>query len=163
MRLRRDRVDVGRLLADAVSLYEDVAEDKQVALALEPVADGLAIDADYSRLRQAVANLVDNAVKYTPAGGSVTIGAGAEPGAVVIEVRDTGPGIPADQQPRIWERLYRGDAGRTERGLGLGLSLVRAVVEAHGGTVAVRSTYGAGATFTVTVPALTERAARTPA
>jgi signal transduction histidine kinase len=163
MRLRRDRVDVGRLLADAVSLYEDVAEDKQVALALEPVADGLAIDADYQRLRQAVANLVDNAVKYTPAGGSVTIGAGAEPGAVVIEVRDTGPGIPADQQPRIWERLYRGDAGRTERGLGLGLSLVRAVVEAHGGTVAVRSTPGAGATFTVTVPALTERAARTPA
>jgi signal transduction histidine kinase len=72
---------------------------------------------------------------------------------VVIEVRDSGPGITADQQPRIWERLYRGDAGRHERGLGLGLSLVKAVVEAHHGTAEVVSAPGTGSTFRIVLPA----------
>lgn len=152
MRLTREPVEVARVLGDTVALYEDLAEDKGLTLALAPVAEGLVVNADYPRLRQAVANLVDNAVKYTPPGGSVTIEARADARAVVIEVRDTGPGIPADEQARIWERLYRGDAGRTERGLGLGLSLVKAVVAAHGGSVQVASTPGAGSTFRLTLP-----------
>jgi signal transduction histidine kinase len=153
MRLRREPVEVARVLSDTVALYEDLAEDKGLTLTLAPGAEGLVVNADYPRLRQAVANLVDNAVKYTPSGGSVTIEARADANAVVIEVRDTGPGIPADEQPRIWERLYRGDAGRSERGLGLGLSLVKAVVQAHGGSATVTSAPGAGATFRLVLPA----------
>jgi signal transduction histidine kinase len=153
MRLARERLDVAQVLQDTAVLYEDVAEEKGLRLTLEPVPGGLQVDADYARLRQALANLVDNAVKYTPAGGAVAIGARAEGASVVIEVRDSGPGIPVDQQPRIWERLYRGDAGRQERGLGLGLSLVKAVVEAHRGTAEVVSAPGAGSTFRIVLPA----------
>jgi signal transduction histidine kinase len=153
MRLVRERLDVARVLQDTVALYEDVAEEKGLTLTLEPVPEGLEVDADYARLRQALANLVDNAVKYTPAGGAVTIAARADGASVVIEVRDSGPGITADQQPRIWERLYRGDAGRHERGLGLGLSLVKAVVEAHHGTAEVVSAPGTGSTFRIVLPA----------
>jgi signal transduction histidine kinase len=72
--------------------------------------------------------------------------------AAVLRVRDTGPGIAADEIPRIWTRLFRGDASRAERGLGLGLSLVKAIVEAHGGTVSVESELGNGSTFTVALP-----------
>jgi signal transduction histidine kinase len=153
MRLVRERLDVARVLQDTVALYEDVAEEKGLTLTLEPVPEGLEVDADYARLRQALANLVDNAVKYTPAGGTVTIAARADGASVVIEFRDSGPGITADQQPRIWERLYRGDAGRHERGLGLGLSLVKAVVEAHHGTTEVVSAPGTGSTFRIVLPA----------
>ena len=153
MRLAHERLDVARVLQDTVALYEDVAEEKGLTLTLEPVPEGLEVDADYARLRQALANLVDNAVKYTPGGGAVTMAARADGANVVVEVRDTGPGIPADQQPRIWERLYRGDAGRHERGLGLGLSLVKAVVEAHRGTAEVVSAPGAGSTFRIVLPA----------
>lgn len=153
MRLARERLDVAPVLQDTIALYEDVAEEKGLTLNLEPVPEGLEVDADYARLRQALANLVDNAVKYTPAGGAVTIAARADGANVVVEVRDSGPGIPVDQQPRIWERLYRGDAGRHERGLGLGLSLVKAVVEAHRGTAEVVSAPGAGSTFRISLPA----------
>ena len=152
MRLTREPVEVARVLRETVALYEDLAEDKGLALTLAPVADSLIVNADYPRLRQAVANLVDNAVKYTASGGIVTIDARAESGTVVIEVRDTGRGIHADEQARIWDRLYRGDAGRGERGLGLGLSLVKAVVEAHGGTVQVTSAMGSGSTFRLILP-----------
>jgi signal transduction histidine kinase len=152
MRLVRERLDVARVLQDTVALYEDLAEEKGLTLTLEPIPEGLDVHADHARLRQALANLVDNAVKYTPAGGAVTIAARADGANVVIEVRDTGPGIPVDQQPRIWERLYRGDAGRHERGLGLGLSLVKAVVEAHRGAAEVVSAPGAGSTFRLWLP-----------
>jgi signal transduction histidine kinase len=154
LQLRREAVDVVRVLGETVDLYEDLADSRGVTLVLELPADGgLSVHADHARLRQALANVVDNAVKYTPAGGRVTVGADARPGEVSFVVRDTGPGIPEEQRARIWERLYRGEAGRQERGLGLGLSLVRAVVEAHGGRAEVASTPGAGSTFTLTFPA----------
>ena len=95
------------------------------------------------------ANLLDNAIKYTPAGGRVDVSAGREGDRAVLRVSDTGLGIPADEQPRIWDRLFRGDRSRAERGLGLGLSLVKAIVEAHGGTVSVESQPGHGSVFTV--------------
>jgi signal transduction histidine kinase len=107
---------------------------------------------DRTRLEQVAANLIDNAVKYTPAGGHVDVMVGRENGQALLSVRDTGLGIDPDELPRIWDRLFRGDASRSERGLGLGLSLVRAIVEAHGGAVEVRSEPGNGSTFTVRLP-----------
>jgi signal transduction histidine kinase len=100
-------------------------------------------------MEQVAANLIDNAVKYTPAGGRVEVSVRREGDQAVVGVRDTGVGIPADELPRIWDRLFRGDTSRTERGLGLGLSLVRAIVQAHDGTVDVTSEPGVGSTFTV--------------
>lgn len=151
MRLAMTEVDVGALLREVGELYEDAAEDAHVALAADAPA-GVIVRADRDRLRQAVANLVDNAVKYTPAGGRVTVDAAAKDGEVAIHVRDTGPGIPPQDLPRIWDRLYRGDQSRGTRGLGLGLSLVRAYLEAQGATVTVESTPGRGSTFTIRLP-----------
>src|SRR4029453_19118541 len=106
----------------------------------------------------------DNAVKYTTRGGRIEIEAVPDRGDVVIRVRDTGVGIAARDLPRIWDRLYRGDQSRATRGLGLGLSLVRASVEAQGGTVSVESTPGKGSTFTLPLPpaALFVRVRRLP-
>lgn len=138
MRLRLETVDLCKLLDEAAELYEYVAEEKGVSLAKECPPD-LAAKGDATRLRQVFANLLDNAVKYTPAGGRVWLRGWKDGREAVVEVADTGPGIPIEEQPRIWERLYRGDKSRSQRGLGLGLSLVKAVVEAHGGKIAVES------------------------
>jgi signal transduction histidine kinase len=107
---------------------------------------------DRIRLRQVFANLLDNAIKYTPENGSVTISVREEPGRAMVVFRDTGIGISEDEQKKIWTRLYRGDKSRSQQGLGLGLSLVKAVVEAHGGRVTVVSKEGAGAEFVVSLP-----------
>jgi signal transduction histidine kinase len=152
MRLNLSDVPLAALVGEAASVYEDVADDRQVTIRTA-VEDGLSVAADRDRLRQVLANLLDNAVKYTPASGRITITARRDADAVRLDVSDTGSGIAAHDLPRIWERLYRGDQSRTERGLGLGLSLVRAIVTAHGGTVEVESEVGRGSTFTVRLPA----------
>jgi signal transduction histidine kinase len=152
LRLSREPVELAEVVRDAAALYADVAEEKGVAVAARPAA-GVCALADRNRLRQVAANLLDNAIKYTPAGGRVEMETRREAGEAVLTVRDTGAGIPPDDLPRIWERLYRGDRSRSERGLGLGLSLVKAVVEAHGGRVDVQSAPDRGSTFTVRLPA----------
>jgi signal transduction histidine kinase len=129
-------------------LYRDTADAKGVVLESH-ADDGVVASVDRLRVEQVAANLLDNAIKYTPAGGHVDISVAREKGRPVLRVRDSGIGIPAAELPRIWERLFRGDQSRTERGLGLGLSLVKAIVEAHGGTVSVESTPGHGSTFSV--------------
>jgi signal transduction histidine kinase len=103
-------------------------------------------------MRQVLANLVDNAVKYTPEGGRVDVEARRQDSEAAVIVRDTGEGIAPEELPRIWDRLYRGDASRSQRGLGLGLSLVKAVVEAHRGRIEVSSEPGKGSTFMVVLP-----------
>ncbi|HVO13524.1 MAG TPA: ATP-binding protein [Vicinamibacteria bacterium] len=152
MALRREPIDVAVLLRDAAELYADVAEEKGVALAVR-APEGLRVPGDPRRLRQVLANLLDNAVKYTPRGGHVEVSAQAVPGAVAIAVQDDGIGIPGHELPRIFDRLYRADQSRTERGLGLGLSLARAIVRAHDGEITVASSPGRGSTFTATLPA----------
>jgi signal transduction histidine kinase len=151
MALRLEPVALRDLVDQTVDLYEDVAEERGVQLRAE-VPDGLSIDVDRIRMRQALANLVDNAVKYTDAGGTVDIRAEWRPDEAVISVTDNGAGIPADELPHVWSRLYRGDKSRSTRGLGLGLSLVKAIVEAHGGRVSVTSTAGTGSRFEVHLP-----------
>jgi signal transduction histidine kinase len=103
-------------------------------------------------MRQVFANLLDNAIKYTPAGGQVRIRVSDERAWAVTVFGDTGMGIAAEEQGKIWARLYRGDKSRSQRGLGLGLSLVKAIVGAHGGIATVSSEPGAGAEFTVKLP-----------
>jgi signal transduction histidine kinase len=152
MRLDPGRAALGALVAEVLAVYEDIAEDKNLRLTSD-IEPGLSVVADARRLRQVLANLVDNAIKYTPSGGQVTVRARQVGSDVRIDVIDTGIGIPPHDLPRIWERLYRGDQSRAERGLGLGLSLVRAIVAAHGGTVEVASEPGSGSTFTLRLPA----------
>src|SRR5262249_34431676 len=146
--LHRETVPLAVVVERAVDLYRDTAEAKGVILESH-VDEGVVASVDRLRLEQVAANLLDNAIKYTPAGGRGDISVGRENGRALLRVRDSGIGIPAAELPRIWERLFRGDQSRTERGLGLGLSLVKAIVEAHGGTVSVDSVPGQGSTFTV--------------
>ncbi|PYQ96792.1 MAG: two-component sensor histidine kinase [Acidobacteria bacterium] len=160
MQLQREPVALAEVVARAVDLYRDVAEAKGVVLhagGLVPASAGapdgaVVVIADRTRLEQVAANLIDNAVKYTPSGGRADVEVRREGEAAILRVRDTGPGIPADELSRIFDRLFRGDTSRAERGLGLGLSLVKAVVEAHGGTVNVVSEPGRGSVFSVSLP-----------
>lgn len=151
MKLQLEPVNLADVARDTLALYEDAADEKGVDLKAD-VLDDVVLPVDRNRIRQAVANLVDNAVKYTPAGGQVMISVGARADSAAVEVSDTGIGIHPAELPRIWERLYRGDKSRAERGLGLGLSLVKAIVEAHQGTVTVSSTPGRGTRFEVRLP-----------
>jgi signal transduction histidine kinase len=151
MKLNVSPVELATLAGEVRDLYEDSAEAAGIEFIVD-VPAGVIVNADRDRLRQALANLVDNAIKYTSRGGRVELQASSDHRTVQIRVSDTGIGISEQHLPRIFDRLYRGDQSRTTRGLGLGLSLVRASVEAQGGTVAVQSTPGRGSTFTLTVP-----------
>jgi signal transduction histidine kinase len=148
MKLNLEKTSIGSLLTNVLELYELVAEEKRITITTDFAATCEAV-VDATRMRQAFANLLDNALKYTPEGGNVRLSCAVESGRVTVRVRDTGMGIPPDEQPRIWERLYRGDKSRSQRGLGLGLSLVKAIVEAHHGEVSVQSQPGEGSEFMV--------------
>ncbi len=152
MNLHLEEMNVSVLIKDTVDLYAHVAEDKQVSLNSSSPND-LFFTADANRMRQVMANLMDNAVKYTPSGGRIDLEAFRRDHQAVITVKDTGIGISSEDAPRIWNRLYRGDQSRSQRGLGLGLSLVKAVVQAHNGSIEVSSKTGVGSLFTLQLPA----------
>jgi signal transduction histidine kinase len=152
LQLHREPLRLADVAARAIDLYRDVAEAKGIVLTADTPSD-VVVMADATRLEQVAANLIDNAVKYTPPGGHVEVEVTQEDGRAWLRVRDNGTGIRADELPRIWDRLFRGDTSRTERGLGLGLSLVKAIVEAHGGTVEVNSEPGRGSVFSMGLPA----------
>jgi heavy metal sensor kinase len=152
IKLDLQRVEVAAAIEDVIDLYRYVAEEKGLGLHTKTPED-LQVVADPVRVRQVLGNLLDNAIKYTASGGRVDMEAERNGGTVSIRVRDTGMGIPPGDLDRIWDRLYRGDLSRSQKGLGLGLSLVKAVVHAHGGEVSVVSEPGRGSTFTVVIPA----------
>lgn len=143
--------DLAEIARHAAELYEEVAEAAGVTLVIAG-GEAVPVRADPTRMRQAVANLVDNAIKYTPAGGKVTVRAEAWAGEALVRVSDTGPGVPEDEQTKVWERLYRCDQSRTQVGLGLGLSMVRAILRAHGGEATVRNAPEGGAVFELRLP-----------
>lgn len=161
MKLEITKVNLPELVNSVFEIYEIVAEEKKVTLKAEMPRE-LMIEADRVRIQQALANLLDNAIKYTPVGGHVDVAVAQKEDKVLISVSDSGMGIPADELPRIWDRLYRGDKSRNEKGLGLGLSLVRAVVQAHRGAVEVVSEVDHGSTFTIQLP-FTLKPASSPA
>jgi signal transduction histidine kinase len=150
MSLRRREVDASALATNVAEMYRYVGEEKGVELVTD-IAPAVRASLDPERTSQALANLLDNAVKYTPAGGRVELRLAAGASGLSIDVADTGIGIDAAEHDRIWDRLYRGRHDNT-RGIGLGLSLVRAVVRAHGGEVAARNRPEGGAVFEVRLP-----------
>ncbi|MFC8694301.1 sensor histidine kinase [Streptomyces parvus] len=174
LRLHPEPVEVRELLGQVAAAHQARAENAGVTLAVTAAAPGPALSADPVRLRQAAGNLVSNAVRHTPEGGRVTLhayvaGRGASGpnaseedcgtavtggGTVVIEVTDTGSGIPAHDLPHVFDRFWRAEKSRSRRtgGSGLGLAIVRKLVEAHGGTVEATSTEGEGSTFALRLP-----------
>ena len=153
--VKPEHIDAAAVAREVVDLYTPIAEDKGIELAC--VNGGTSpIVVDAVLFRQALVNLVDNAVKYTPAGGSVEVSAAVVNGMVQLAVTDAGPGIAPEHQPRIFERFYRVDPARSpsaQSGTGLGLAIVKWSVEACGGTVGVASQPGRGCIFTLTFPA----------
>lgn len=153
--VRPESIDAAAIAREVVDLYAPAAENKGVGLVYSN-GNRSPIAVDPVLFRQALVNLVDNAVKYTPAGGQVEVSAALLHGAVQIAVADTGPGIAPEHQPRIFERFYRVDPARSpsaHAGTGLGLAIVKWSVEACGGSVGVASQPGRGSTFTLTFPA----------
>lgn len=151
MRLDMSRVSVPEVIKAVGDLYEILADEKNISMDVV-LPDEMFINADRTRFQQVIANLVDNAIKYSGDGGRVEISAREREGHALITVSDRGMGIPPQEIDKIWDRLYRGDRSRSRRGLGLGLSFVRAIIQTHGGTISVESQPNKGSTFTIRLP-----------
>jgi signal transduction histidine kinase len=146
-------VKLSEWLAQTLGPWREAAQAKGLRWQADVPLSLPTIEIDPDRLGQALGNLLSNAIKYTPSGGRVSVGAGAEENAVWIRVSDTGPGIKAEDQARIFEPLYRAQADRRfPQGMGLGLSIAHDLVLAHGGRLEIESTVGEGSEFTVWVP-----------
>ena len=151
LRLERRRIDLAEVAGGAVDALRQLADAAGVALVarLAPAP----LDGDPARLEQVARNLIGNAVKFTPAGGTVTVSVAARRDGVELEVADTGPGIPPDELPHVFDRFWRGRSAAEISGSGVGLAVVAELVRAHGGTVSAASPEGGGARFTVLLPA----------
>ena len=144
-------IDLVELINDALELFQSVAEDKAIILNAD-LPKQCRIRGDRQRLQRVVASLLDNALKYTAAGGRVTLVLINEKGQIKLSIKDTGIGMSADETTRIFERFYRCDQSRTQHGNGLGLNLALAFVHAHSGDISVESAPKQGSNFTVTLP-----------
>jgi signal transduction histidine kinase len=147
-------LDVAAAAADALAPLQHLASQRGVTLRVSVGRDAATVRADAVALRQALTNLIENAVRYTPRGGEVVVSSHSDAAGIWIVVRDTGAGIAPEHLPRIFERFYRADAARSraEGGTGLGLAIVKHLVEAHGGRVAAESDVGQGTTISLLFP-----------
>ncbi len=152
MLLAQESVDVGELFERVTERHAQTAEDQQVAVIVELHDEDLRLVGDPMRIEQALQNLAANALKHTPPGGVVRLGARRDGGRVQLTVSDNGLGIPAEHLPHVFDRFYKADRSRSQSGSGLGLSIVKAIVERHGGSVAVRSVPKVETVFEVTLP-----------
>lgn len=148
----RKKLDLSLLMQGVVNNIRKLADEKHIEIGLSRDED-IAIKGDEEQLKQMFLNLLDNAVKYTPENGKVTITAAKEKESVRIKIQDTGRGIAGDQIDRIFDRFYRADKSRTGQGFGLGLSIVKSVVDAHSGKIEIESSPGEGASFIISLPA----------
>ena len=144
-------IDLSTLIGQVIEAYSEFAEERGISVT-NGVPAALRVRGDAASLFRVFANLLDNGIKYTPAGGSVQITAEREGGKIKIGFTDNGVGIAPEDQPRVWDRLFRASRSRTERGLGLGLSFVRAIIQAHGGEAGLESRPGSGTMVKLTLP-----------
>ena len=151
MKLDVEKLNLTELIGQVVELYDFVAGEKNIIISTK-LPDSLIANVDGNKMRQLLANIVDNAIKYTPNGGKVEIEAYEGKDEIVVNIQDSGVGIPSEEIPKIWDRLYRGDTSRTQKGLGLGLSIVKAIIHAHRGYIDVISQPGNGSLFTIHLP-----------
>ncbi|GJM15740.1 MAG: two-component sensor histidine kinase [Thermodesulfobacteriota bacterium] len=149
--LKIEKTNLSALLKEVVDLYDFIAEGKNITIKTN-LPEILTAGIDRNKMRQALSNLVDNSIKYTPKDGSVEIEAYERANEVCVKISDTGVGIDPEEIDRIWERLYRGDKSRSQKGLGLGLSIVKPIIEAHKGHIEVSSQPGRGSIFTIHLP-----------
>ena len=155
--LNRLPVAPGECLERTAASQAALAAQQSVEVRVEVAPNLPLIEADRERIAQVLGNLMSNALRYTPEGGTITLSAEAAGESVLLRVSDTGPGIEPDHLPYIFQRFYRADESRTTNGeSGLGLAIAKSLVEAHGGTITVESTVGQGTTFTVALPAITQ-------
>jgi len=150
-KLSREKIDLAGLTREACELFEPSAEDQGITLSCT-ASDGARMFGDARMVQRMLSNLMDNAIKYTPSGGKVTISVSEKDAQVLVSVQDTGCGISPGDLPRVFERFYRCDQSRSKPGIGLGLSLARAIARAHGGDITATSIPGQGSTFTVILP-----------
>lgn len=143
-------VELSELLSSAAAPFHLQAEDKGITLAVQAPEPSTRIICDQARIEMALGNLLENALKYTPPGGQVTLSAQTDAQSVRIQVADTGPGISSQDLPHIFERFYRGQAAHS--GSGLGLAIVNSLVQVHNGQVWVESEPGQGSRFTLSLP-----------
>jgi signal transduction histidine kinase len=129
------RVELGDLIGDTVAAFRTSAEERGVHLAAELPSEKVVAEADAEKVQRVLFNLIQNAIRHTPADGSVTVRAKGGPSGVEVEVADSGEGIAAGEGERVFDAFYRGDSARGEDGAGLGLAISRAIVEAHGGRI----------------------------
>jgi signal transduction histidine kinase len=147
-------VDIEEFIAEVIDSYRPQAVNKQISIDVV-IADGMeTVEVDRTLIRQAVANILDNAIRYTPAEGQVSIRVTQENDLQLIAIKDTGVGIAPTDQARLFEKFYRARRreGDRETGLGLGLAIVKSIVEQHGGQISVESRLGEGSTFTLEIP-----------
>lgn len=150
--LAHDPVDMKQIVQDVVELYSSVAQDKGIALTTQVPETSLVVHGDRSCLQRALANLLDNAIKFTRRDGEVKVSAKAEEQSIVVRITDNGPGIPAGDLPRIYDRFFRGDQSRSTPGSGLGLSLVQSIIHAHGGKVTIKNAADQGTEAELSIP-----------
>jgi signal transduction histidine kinase len=143
-------LDLGRVAADSADSL--TSRFRAAGIEVEQELPPTAVLGDADRLHQVAANLLSNAAKFTPTGGKVTVRVYTDITDAVLEVSDTGPGIPEDERDLVWDRFYRGSSGRLADGSGIGLAVVKELVDAHGGTVSVEGANGGGARFVVRLP-----------
>ncbi len=144
-------VDMREIVEEAADLFTPMAEDRGIDIRLAKSSQAMKVLGDRPRLQRVVANLLDNAVKYTPSGGTVTLSADEDAAGVRVEITDTGVGINEKDIPLVFDRFYRGDKSRSTTGSGLGLSLALAIIRAHDGDITAKST-SQGSTFTIFLP-----------
>jgi signal transduction histidine kinase len=151
--LTPEPLDLGELVQEIADAMAPVADEREVRLEAHS-SPGVVIHADQARLMQLFLNLVENALNYTPSGGTVAVSAqrAGVPATACVYVRDTGSGIAPRDLPHVFDRFYRADSARTSGGAGLGLAICRWIAEAHGGRIEVQSELGVGSTFTVWLP-----------
>jgi signal transduction histidine kinase len=149
LQLQKEQTDLAALAGETLAAFQSQADAAEVSLALEAAEHLPELDLDPGRIRQVLANLLTNALRYTPAGGTITLRYRRSDGRTELEVQDTGPGIAAEDLPHIFERFYKSaDSG----GMGLGLAIAKHLVEAHGGTITALSAPGQGTIIRVSLP-----------